>query len=77
MQRITNMLQRLCGISSIRYKGALGHVYYVNDLAGIIAQVRRSSLIYLIARQIDWIVVIGDGQPASTPPSSFPARGFG
>jgi hypothetical protein len=32
-------LQDLCGIRSIRYEGALGHVYYVNNIEDIIAQV--------------------------------------
>ncbi|OSD07688.1 hypothetical protein PYCCODRAFT_1358054, partial [Trametes coccinea BRFM310] len=36
--RIATALQKIYGISSIRYKGAFGHVYYVNDLAAIIAQ---------------------------------------
>ncbi|EIW59026.1 uncharacterized protein TRAVEDRAFT_93301, partial [Trametes versicolor FP-101664 SS1] len=38
VQEVTRTLQRVCGISSIRYKGAMGHIYYVNDLAAIIAQ---------------------------------------
>ncbi|RDB16192.1 hypothetical protein Hypma_003108 [Hypsizygus marmoreus] len=38
MDDIDRALQDLCGIESLRYKGALGHVYYSNDMAGIIAQ---------------------------------------
>ncbi|KAF8919278.1 hypothetical protein CPB85DRAFT_1529674 [Mucidula mucida] len=38
MQTLNKHLQKLCGIESIRYDGALGHVYYVNSLADIIAQ---------------------------------------
>ncbi|KAI0819396.1 hypothetical protein BC628DRAFT_1506524 [Trametes gibbosa] len=38
VDQVAKALQNHCGISSIRYDGALGHVYYVNDLAGIIAQ---------------------------------------
>ncbi|KAF8883584.1 hypothetical protein CPB85DRAFT_1442386 [Mucidula mucida] len=38
MQTLNERLQKLCGIESIRYNGALGHVYYVNSLADIIAQ---------------------------------------
>ncbi|KAJ7641154.1 hypothetical protein FB45DRAFT_1124604 [Roridomyces roridus] len=38
MDDIDKALQPLCGIQSIRYSGKLNHVYYVNDLAAIIAQ---------------------------------------
>ncbi|KAJ7475625.1 hypothetical protein B0H11DRAFT_2427303 [Mycena galericulata] len=38
MDDIDKALQPLCGIQSVRYAGKLGHVYYVNDLAAIIAQ---------------------------------------
>ncbi|KAI5829031.1 hypothetical protein K523DRAFT_373222 [Schizophyllum commune Tattone D] len=38
MDNVNNDLQQKCGIRSIRYKGKLGHIYYVNDLAGIVAQ---------------------------------------
>ncbi|KAJ3727646.1 hypothetical protein C8R42DRAFT_572308 [Lentinula raphanica] len=38
MDDIDVFLQKLCGIQSIRYVGKFGHVYYVNDLAGIIRQ---------------------------------------
>jgi hypothetical protein len=39
MAEIDAHLQSSCGIQSIRYSGALGNQYYVNDLAAIIAQV--------------------------------------
>lgn len=39
VDQVANSLQRYCGVASIRHEGALGHVYYVNDLAAIIAQV--------------------------------------
>lgn len=39
MQTLNLALQKMCGISSIEYMGALGHRYYVNDLGQIIAQV--------------------------------------
>jgi hypothetical protein len=39
MDDIDRALQKMCGIQSIRYSGKLGHIYYVNDLAAIIAQV--------------------------------------
>ena len=32
-------LQSACGVRTIRYEGALGHVYYANDLLALIAQV--------------------------------------
>lgn len=41
LKTIDTMLQDVCGIGSIRHKGPLGHVYYVNELAGLIAQVSR------------------------------------
>lgn len=39
MDSVDRDLQEKCGIRSLRYEGKLGHVYYVNDLAGIVAQV--------------------------------------
>ncbi|CDO75864.1 hypothetical protein BN946_scf184833.g15 [Trametes cinnabarina] len=38
MERVTRALQRLYGVASIRYKGAMGHIYFVNDMAALIAQ---------------------------------------
>ncbi|KAL0575042.1 hypothetical protein V5O48_006915 [Marasmius crinis-equi] len=38
MDTIDSELQSLCGIRTIRHEGKLGHVYYTNDLSGIIAQ---------------------------------------
>ncbi|KAI9067152.1 hypothetical protein FKP32DRAFT_1684097 [Trametes sanguinea] len=38
LKTIDKMLQSHCGIESIRFHGPLGHVYYVNDMAAIIAQ---------------------------------------
>ncbi|KAF9808715.1 hypothetical protein IEO21_07777 [Rhodonia placenta] len=38
MQSLNAALQRMCGIDTIPYKGALGHNYHVNSLAQIIAQ---------------------------------------
>ncbi|KAH9899608.1 hypothetical protein C8Q73DRAFT_680493 [Cubamyces lactineus] len=38
VDRVTGSLQQICGISSLRYQGAMGHVYYVNDFAQIVAQ---------------------------------------
>ena len=39
MKNVERVLQRICGVDSIRFAGALGHVYYTNDFAAIIAQV--------------------------------------
>ena len=39
MQTLNAMLQKICGVDSIKYKGALRHTYYVNCLSQIIAQV--------------------------------------
>ncbi|CAK5277165.1 unnamed protein product [Mycena citricolor] len=38
MQRLNLGLQKLCGIETIAYNGALGHKYFVNNIAQIIAQ---------------------------------------
>ncbi|CAK5266203.1 unnamed protein product [Mycena citricolor] len=38
MQRLNLGLQKLCGIETIAYDGALGHKYFVNNIAQIIAQ---------------------------------------
>ncbi|EIM81338.1 uncharacterized protein STEHIDRAFT_66542 [Stereum hirsutum FP-91666 SS1] len=38
MKDVGAFIQKLCGIQSIRHKGSLGHVYYTNDLAAILAQ---------------------------------------
>lgn len=39
MQSLNATLQKMCGIETLAYKGALGHNYHVNNLAQIIAQV--------------------------------------
>ena len=38
---IDKALQASCGIETKRYEGPLGHVYYANDIGGIIAHVAR------------------------------------
>ncbi|KAI0071327.1 hypothetical protein K474DRAFT_1607117, partial [Panus rudis PR-1116 ss-1] len=43
MRNVDNMLQKLCGIDSVHFEGALGHVYYTNDLAAIIAQAQMAN----------------------------------
>ncbi|KAF9070032.1 hypothetical protein BDP27DRAFT_1420468 [Rhodocollybia butyracea] len=44
MKELDAKLQKLYGIQSLRYKGAFGHVYYVNSIADIVAQPLRSTL---------------------------------
>lgn len=44
IQALNALLQGLYGIDSIPYKGALGHNYFVNSLAQIIAQVCHTCL---------------------------------
>jgi hypothetical protein len=44
MDDVDRALQKLCGIQTIRYSGKLGHIYHVNDLAAIIAQVNNTLL---------------------------------
>jgi len=39
MQTLNAMLQNMCSMDSIKYKGALRHSYYVNTFLQIIAQV--------------------------------------
>ncbi|KAI0357218.1 hypothetical protein OH77DRAFT_1495041 [Trametes cingulata] len=38
LKTLDKMLQSHCGITSIRHRGPLGHIYYVNELAAILAQ---------------------------------------
>ncbi|KAJ3727642.1 hypothetical protein C8R42DRAFT_755301 [Lentinula raphanica] len=45
MKSVDEYLQSLCGIHTKRYTGALGHVYYMNDLGGIIRQEMGNPLI--------------------------------
>lgn len=39
MQNLNKILQNMHGVSTLKYEGALGHTYYVNSLADIVAQV--------------------------------------
>ena len=39
VKSVIDSIQYMCGVRTIRYKEALGHVYYVNDLCALIAQV--------------------------------------
>lgn len=40
MKDLNKALQRVCGIETVGYNGKLGHRYYVNNLAQILAQVK-------------------------------------
>ncbi|KAJ7195401.1 hypothetical protein B0H12DRAFT_1299784, partial [Mycena haematopus] len=44
MQTLNAALQKMCGIDTILYNGALGHKYYVNSLPQIIAQARHFTI---------------------------------
>jgi hypothetical protein len=56
MDDIDKALQKMCGAQSIRYSGKLGHIYYINDLAAIIAQVKISG-----THLAELILYIGNG----------------
>ncbi|KZT24421.1 hypothetical protein NEOLEDRAFT_1156913 [Neolentinus lepideus HHB14362 ss-1] len=45
MKDVERALQQLCGVDSIQYSGALGHVYYVNDFAWLVAQELANPLV--------------------------------
>jgi hypothetical protein len=70
MQTLNAMLQKMCGIDSIKYKGALGHTYYVNSLAQIIAQVCHNIQI----AADDKLIQTGNGQPQSLTTSIILSR---
>lgn len=70
MDDIDKALQPLCGIQSIRYSGKLGHVYYTNDFAAIIAQVR-----YILDRYGGELNRTGNGQPFSAQSPPLPPGG--
>ncbi|KAF9070520.1 hypothetical protein BDP27DRAFT_1419980 [Rhodocollybia butyracea] len=44
MKELDAKLQKLYGIQSLRYKGAFGHVYYVNSIADIVAQMSNPQV---------------------------------
>jgi hypothetical protein len=44
LKKLDRQLQELYGIRTHRYEGALGHVYYMNNLSDMIAQVIMMSL---------------------------------
>lgn len=39
MKDVDAYLHSLCGVNTKRYEGPLGHIYYMNELAGLIHQV--------------------------------------
>ncbi|KAL0577207.1 hypothetical protein V5O48_004773 [Marasmius crinis-equi] len=45
MKELNANLQKLFGIQTYKYKGAYGHIYYVNSLADIIAQEMSNPLV--------------------------------
>ncbi|KAJ7885666.1 hypothetical protein B0H14DRAFT_3431620 [Mycena olivaceomarginata] len=46
MQELNVMLQKLCGIDTIGYDGALGHKYYVNSLGNVQSKSSPPSRLY-------------------------------
>lgn len=43
LKSLNATLQKMCGVESLLYDGALGHKYYVNSLSQIIAQVSNKT----------------------------------
>lgn len=74
MKDVRNCLQRVCGIQSIRYQGALGNLFYVNDFAAIIAQVSPPSFHGTMIQFHVLTSNIGDSQPSSSSSPSVPSR---
>lgn len=40
MKALNKSIQNLCGIETVGYEGILGHRYFVNNIAQILAQVK-------------------------------------
>lgn len=59
-------LQARCGIKTLRREGKLGNLFYLNDLAGIVSQVKATPLPYI------WTIQIPLGNGQSSGPSSTP-----
>src|SRR5882672_426411 len=68
MQTLNAMLQKMCRVDSIKYKGALGHLYHVNSLSQIIAQVCIPHL------DNPNLMATGDGRSESQTPSQILPR---
>ena len=47
VKSVIDSVQYMCGVRTIRYKGAFGHIYFVNDLAMLIAQVLIAMFKYV------------------------------
>ncbi|KAG6825018.1 hypothetical protein H0H92_005084 [Tricholoma furcatifolium] len=45
MDDIDRALQQICGIESLRFNGALGHIYYTNDFSAILAQEMSNPMV--------------------------------
>lgn len=65
MQAVNAALQKMCGVDSIAYDGALGHRYFVNSLSQIIAQVFP---IVLSGYCMYVNIVLGNGQSKGSAP---------
>ena len=68
MKKLNTMLQNICGIDTIPYNGILGHIYHVNSLSQILAQVCTisSDLLLFIVN-----LLLGDCKSRSSPQPSL------
>jgi hypothetical protein len=71
MQTLNAMLQKMCGVDSIKYKGALGHSYYVNSLSQILAQACIPCVTNSVSPNL---ITTGNGQSKSLTPSQILPR---
>lgn len=62
MKNLVKSIQHTIGISTIRYSGSLGNVYYINDIRSIIAQVSFDSLLFTVT---NYLFSLGAGEPSS------------
>lgn len=73
LKTLEDGLQKICGIETLPFTGALGHKYYMNSLADIIRQASYDPLpLWSInsANQIN----IGDGKSSCSISATFPSR---
>lgn len=68
VKRIEDTIQRLCGIRSIPYDGALGHRYYVNSLADLIQQVCHTAEMKTITLSV---LFEGNDESSSSPAAAL------
>lgn len=49
LKELDEALQAAYGIRTIRYEGSLGHIYYVNDIRSIVAQVLFTFIPFFVS----------------------------